>query len=68
MAIQTQTLEELWTFKETMKYLRISRSTLWRWMQQSKIVGHKVGAGWRFYPSEVRALIVGPTEQGEEKS
>jgi excisionase family DNA binding protein len=63
-----QNLEELWTFKETMKYLRVSRSTLLRFMWSNRITGHKVGAHWRFYPSDVRALVSGseqPAEQGE---
>lgn len=48
---------ELLTFKEAMAYLRVSRSTLLRFMASGQVVGHKVGARWKFYREDLKACI-----------
>ncbi len=48
----------LLTFKEAMSYLRVSRSTLYRLVWSSQLVGHKVGSTWRFYRDDLEACIV----------
>ena len=56
----TQTeLSSLFTFKEAMDYLRISRSTLYRLIWSEQLTGHKVGTRWRFYGEDLRALVAG---------
>ena len=57
--------EELLTFKEVMHWLRVSRSTLNRMIEAGQLRGHKVGSTWRFYPQEVRRLII-PQEGGAD--
>ena len=47
----------LFTMKETMSYMRISRSTLYRLMWSGKLQGHKVGSTWRFYKSDLRRYL-----------
>lgn len=47
----------LLTFKETMRYLRVSRSTLYRLMWTGHLTGHKVGSTWRFWREDVRQCI-----------
>jgi excisionase family DNA binding protein len=54
---QAITQDTLLTFKETMNYLRVSRSTLYRIMWSGKLTGHKVGGTWRFYQSELTASV-----------
>lgn len=49
--------EPLLNFKEALDYLRVSRSTLYRLMHSGQVKGHKVGANWRFYASELRACV-----------
>jgi excisionase family DNA binding protein len=60
MAIHTQATpsETLLTFTEAMAYLRVSRSTIYRLLWSGSLPGHKIGNGWRFYPSDLRAQIV----------
>lgn len=67
-SLNQQDMEELWVFKETMRYLRVSRSTLLRLIASGVVPAHKIGNAWRFYPSEVRASVKRPVraEQGEE--
>lgn len=55
--MRVQELDALFTFKEAMKYLRISRSTLLRLMASGQLVGHKVGNTWRFYISDLKDCI-----------
>jgi excisionase family DNA binding protein len=47
----------LLTLKEAKAYLRVSRSTLYRFMNTGRLIGHKVGVTWRFYRSDLRACI-----------
>ena len=52
-----QELETILTLKQAMSYLQVSRSTLLRLMWSGKLTGHKVGATWRFYISDVQNCI-----------
>lgn len=49
--------ERLLTFSETLAYLRISKSTLYRFMQSGQLQGYKVGSTWRFYLRDVQGVI-----------
>ena len=57
MAMQVIQEDVLFTFKEAMGYLRISRSTLYRLMWSGQLTGHKVGSTWRFSQEELRACV-----------
>lgn len=47
---ETLTLEEAVTFLET------SRPTFYRWLQEGKVKGFRVGRRWRFRPEDLQAL------------
>lgn len=47
----------LLTFKETMDFLRVSRSTLYRLMWAGQLRGHKIGSTWRFQRQDLLALV-----------
>jgi len=49
--------EKLLTFKETLAYLRVSKSTLYRLMDNNEIEAHKVGGTWRFYLQDLRRFV-----------
>lgn len=49
--------EVLYTFKEAMGYLRVSRSTLYRLMWTGQLTGSKIGSTWRFNRNDLRALV-----------
>ena len=49
----------LLTFREAMDFLRVSRSTVYRLMWSGQLQGHKVGNTWRFYESDLLALVGG---------
>ncbi len=49
--------ERLLTFSETLAHLRISKSTLYRFMQSGELQGYKVGSTWRFYHKDVQGVI-----------
>ena len=51
------TLDALFTFKEAMSYLRVSRSTLYRLMWSRQLTGHKIGSTWRFYLTDLQASV-----------
>lgn len=43
-------------FKDAMKALGVSRSTLYRMMWNGRLTGYKIGATWRFYPEDLEAI------------
>ena len=51
--------EKLLTLKEALVYLRIGRTTLYRFMDDNKVKGHKVGGTWRFWLGELRSFVNG---------
>jgi len=45
--------EEILTFREAEKYLKIPRSTLYKLLQEGRVPARKVGRHWRFVKSEL---------------
>lgn len=40
-------MDELLTVDEVANYLRVSRSTVWRWCQAKRVPAFKIGREWR---------------------
>jgi excisionase family DNA binding protein len=51
--------ERLLTLKEAMEYLGVARNTLYRFMGERGLIGHKVGSTWRFYLGDLRNFVKG---------
>lgn len=45
--------DQVLTVKEVATYLRVSRSTVWRWCNDGKLAAFKIGRGWRILGSEI---------------
>lgn len=50
-------MNELLTTQEVADYLKLSRTTVWRWCKQGKLKAIKVGHGWRIHRSEIERLV-----------
>ncbi len=59
----TQTAEDLLTMAEAADRLKTTRTTLYRWLRDEKIVGMKTGRQWRFQRSEVERFLKGNAPQ-----
>ena len=46
-------IEPWFSVEEVASHLRISKETVYRWLEKGKIPAHRVGKQWRFKPSEV---------------
>lgn len=46
-------MNEYMTFEEAVEFLNTPRSTLYRWLREEKVPGHKLGRQWRFLRSEL---------------
>lgn len=57
--------ETLLTFNETLQHLRISKSTLYRFMESGQLQGYKVGSTWRFYYNDVQGVIKARVQMGK---
>lgn len=50
-------MDELLTIQEVADYLKVSRSTVWRWCNQGKLLAYKAGRGWRVRRSDVEKML-----------
>ena len=51
---------ELLTVAEVADYLRVSRTTVWRWIKEDVLIhGVKVGRGWRIHKDELVKITEG---------
>jgi excisionase family DNA binding protein len=46
-------IEHWFSVEEIADHLRVSKETIYRWLDKSKIPAHRVGKQWRFKASEV---------------
>ena len=51
------TMDELLTVEEVAGYLRVSRSTVWRWCQAKKVPAFKIGREWRISGPVLEDLV-----------
>lgn len=50
-------MDEILTVQEVAEYLKLSRTTIWRWCNEGKLSAFKAGRGWRIHRSEVEKII-----------
>ncbi|MFQ5576834.1 MAG: helix-turn-helix domain-containing protein [Anaerolineae bacterium] len=53
-------MDEILTIQEIAGYLKVSRTTVWRWCSEGKLAAFKVGHGWRVHRCEVEKLVGRP--------
>lgn len=49
--------DEFLTFREVMSYLKVSRQTIYDWLNAGKIKAYKIGKGVRFKKSDIEDFI-----------
>ncbi len=49
-------MDEILTVREVAEYLKLSRTTIWRWCNEGKLRAFKVGRGWRIHRSEIEKI------------
>jgi len=50
-------MDEILTVQEVADYLKVSRTTVWRWCSDGKLTAFKVGRGWRIHRSKVEEIV-----------
>ena len=51
-------MEDRWlSLKEITEYLGIRRETVYRWIEQREMPGHRIGKLWKFKKDEVDAWV-----------
>ena len=56
---RSNSMNEILTVQKVASYLRLSRTTVWRWCNDGKLPAFKVGRGWRIPRSEVQKMLAG---------
>ena len=54
---------QILTTKELADYLKLTDVTLYKYIKEGKIPGHRVGNRWRFDKEEIDALLNGEEAQ-----
>lgn len=49
--------DEVLTLQEACRFLKVSESTMRRWLREGKIEGYKTNRLWRFFRSELEAWL-----------
>ena len=49
-------MDKILTVPEIAQYLKVSRTTVWRWCNEGKLPAFKVGRGWRIHRSEIEKI------------
>ncbi|MFA5143950.1 MAG: helix-turn-helix domain-containing protein [Candidatus Omnitrophota bacterium] len=49
--------DDIMTTSEVLKYLKISRMTLYKWMRKKKLPFHKLGGRYRYRTNEIDKWI-----------
>ena len=50
-------IERWYSVTEIALHLGVSKETVYRWLDQNQIPGHKVGKLWKFSPSEINKWV-----------
>lgn len=50
-------MDNILTVQEVATYLKVSRSTVWRWCNQGKLLAFKAGHGWRVPREAVERFV-----------
>jgi excisionase family DNA binding protein len=50
-------MDEILTVQEVADYLKVSRTTVWRWCNEGKLSAFKVGRGWRIHRLELEKMV-----------
>jgi len=49
-------MDEILTVREVAEYLKLSRTTVWRWCKEGKLQAFKLGHSWRVRRSELERI------------
>ena len=52
----SRVMDEILTVREVAEYLKLSRTTVWRWCHAGKLQAFKVGRSWRIHRSELERI------------
>ena len=52
----SRVMDEILTVREVAEYLKLSRTTIWRWCHEGKLQAFKVGRSWRIHRSELERI------------
>jgi excisionase family DNA binding protein len=50
-------MDEILTVPEIAEYLKVSRSTVWRWCSEGKLPAFKMGKIWRVHRAEIEKIV-----------
>jgi excisionase family DNA binding protein len=59
---------EILTVQEVADYLKVSRSTVWRWCNEGRLLAFKAGRGWRVHRLEVEKMVGYSLEEGGKEA
>lgn len=61
-------MDEILTLQEIADYLKVSRTTVWRWCSEGTLCAFKVGKSWRVPRIQLERLIAQSSNQIEKET
>jgi excisionase family DNA binding protein len=64
-------IDKILTVPEIAEYLKVSRTTVWRWCNEGRLPAFRIGRHWRIYRSDIERLIghkLGELEGAEQET
>jgi excisionase family DNA binding protein len=60
-------MREVFTVQEVADYLKVSRSTVWRWCNEGKLLAFKAGRGWRVRQCDLEQMLGQKLDEADEE-
>lgn len=61
-------MDDILTVEEIADYLKVSRTTVWRWCQEGRLIAFKVGRGWRIHRRELERFTSSSLEAADTRT
>lgn len=50
-------MDDILTVQEIAEYLKVSRTTVWRWCNEGQLPAFKIGRSWRIHRTELEKIV-----------
>ncbi len=61
-------MDDILTVEEIADYLKVSRTTIWRWCNDGKLDAFKVGRGWRVRRRDLERFMSSALETSDARA
>jgi excisionase family DNA binding protein len=56
-------MDKILTVPQVAAYLKVSRTTVWRWCNEGRLPAFRAGHGWRIHRTDVEHMVGQPLDE-----